>query len=152
MKLSLFSDYSLRVLVYASLRDGLFQLQDVSKAYGISRNHLAQVVHRLGQLGYLETRRGRGGGCRLAKTPSEVRLGRLIRQTEDQPVFIECFDAATNTCNLNGCCQLKGALTEAMAAFYASLDQYTLADVALGSQHEAMKRVLFPTGAFPAVA
>jgi Rrf2 family nitric oxide-sensitive transcriptional repressor len=143
MKLSLFSDYSLRVLIYASLRDGLFQLQDVSEAYGISRNHLAQVVHRLGQLGYLETRRGRGGGCRLAKLPAEVRLGRLLRQTEDHPAIIECFDPATNTCTITGCCKLKGALAEAVGAFYGTLDQYTLADVALGPQREAVTRILF---------
>ena len=145
MKLSLFSDYSLRVLIYASIKNGLFQLQDVSQAYGISRNHLAQVVHRLGQLGYLETRRGRGGGCRLAQLPEEVRLGRLLRQTENQPVVMECFDPVTNTCSLSGCCQVKGALAEAMTAFYASLDQYTLADIALGAQREELTRILLST-------
>jgi Rrf2 family nitric oxide-sensitive transcriptional repressor len=145
MKLSLFSDYALRVLIYASLRKGLFQLQDVSEAYGISRNHLAQVVHRLGQLGYLENRRGRGGGCRLVLQPNEVRLGHLIRQTEDQLKVMECFDPLTNTCNLNGCCLVKGALAEAMSAFYTSLDRYTLADIALGSERPALTRILFPS-------
>ena len=143
MKLSLFSDYSLRVLIYASLREGMFQLQDVSEAYGISRNHLAQVVHRLGQLGYLENRRGRGGGCRLALLPNEVRLGQLLRQTEDQPKIMECFDPLTNSCSLSGCCLVKGALAEAMTAFYASLDQHTLADIALGPQRAALTRILF---------
>jgi Rrf2 family nitric oxide-sensitive transcriptional repressor len=145
MKLSLFSDYALRVLIYASLRKELFQLQDVSEAYGISRNHLAQVVHRLGQLGYLENRRGRGGGCRLALQPNEVRLGHLIRQTEDQLKVMECFDPLTNTCNLNGCCLVKGALAEAMSAFYTSLDRYTLADIALGPEYPALARILFPS-------
>lgn len=146
MKLSLFSDYSLRVLIYASLRDGQFQLKDVSKAFGISRNHLAQVVHRLGQLGYLETRRGRGGGCRLAQPASEVRLGRLFQQTEDQPVVMECFDPKTNSCRLAGHCRAQGALTQAMAAFYATLDQYTIADIATGSRNEAISRILLPIG------
>jgi Rrf2 family nitric oxide-sensitive transcriptional repressor len=142
MKLSLFSDYSLRVLIYASLREGQFQLKDVSKAYGISRNHLAQVVHRLGQLGYLETRRGRGGGCRLAQPASEVRLGKLFRQTEDQPLVMECFDPKTNSCRIAGHCRVQGALTQAMSAFYATLDQYTIADVAVGPQNEAIARIL----------
>lgn len=145
MKLSLFSDYSLRVLVYASLKEGQFQLKDVSKAYGISRNHLAQVVHRLGQLGYLETRRGRGGGCRLARPAGEVRLGTLFQQTEDQPTVIECFNPKTNTCRLAGYCRVQGALAEAMTAFYASLDQYTLADVATGPANEMIARILLST-------
>jgi Rrf2 family nitric oxide-sensitive transcriptional repressor len=145
MKLSLFSAYALRVLIYASLRKGLFPLQDVSEAYGISRNHLAQVVHRLGQLGYLENRRGRGGGCRLALLPNEVRLGHLLRQTEDQLKVVECFDPLTNTCNLNGCCLVKGALAEAMSAFYTSLDRYTLADIALGPERPGLTRILFPS-------
>jgi Rrf2 family nitric oxide-sensitive transcriptional repressor len=143
MKLSLFSDYSLRVLIYGSLREGMFQLQDVSEAYGISRHHLAQVVHRLGQLGYLENRRGRGGGCRLAMLPKEIRLGQLLRKTEDEPKIIECFDPLTNTCSLSGCCQVKGALAEAMTAFYTSLDQHTLADIALGPHRETITRLLF---------
>ena len=145
MKLSLFSDYSLRVLIYATVREGQFQLKEVSEAYGISRNHLAQVVHRLGQLGYLDTRRGRGGGCRLAQPPGEVRLGRLFRQTEDQPAVMECFDPQTNTCRLAGQCRAQGALAKAIAAFYASLDQYTLADVALGPGNEAIARILLST-------
>ncbi|MFM8877816.1 MAG: Rrf2 family transcriptional regulator [Verrucomicrobiota bacterium] len=142
MKLSLFSDYSLRVLIYASLREGRFQLKDVSQAYGISRNHLAQVVHRLGQLGYLETRRGRGGGCRLARPAGEVRIGRLFQQTEDQPAIMECFDQKTNTCRMAGNCRIQGALAQAMAAFYSSLDQYTLADVVTGTHGEVISRIL----------
>ena len=110
MKLSLFSDYSLRVLMFAALKGESFQLDDVTKAYGISRHHLAKVVQRLAQLGYLETRRGRQGGIMLAKAPEEIRLGRLIRETEDQPAIVECFDPATNTCPINGSCQLKGIL------------------------------------------
>ena len=82
MKLSLFSDYSLRVLMYAAMAEGNFLIDDISRAYGISRNHVAQVVHHLGKLGYLHTQRGRGGGIRLALPPREIRLGKLIRQTE----------------------------------------------------------------------
>lgn len=142
MKLSLFSDYSLRTLMYAALADDRFQLDAVTAAYGISRNHLAKVVHHLGKLGYLDTQRGRGGGIRLARAAEDIRIGKLIRETENQTILVECFDAATNTCPLNGSCRLKGLLTEALSAFYASLDRYTLRDLVSGPHRARMSRVL----------
>lgn len=146
MKLSLFSDYSLRTLMYAALKDDQFQIDDVTKAYGISRNHLAKVVNRLAKLGYLETRRGRSGGMRLACRPEAIRIGKLVRETEEQTVFVECFDAAHNTCPVNGQCQLKGALAVALRAFYASLDQHTLADIVTGPHRVRMVRTLLGSG------
>ena len=142
MKLSLFSDYSLRTLMFAALKDDLFQLAEVTTAYGVSQNHLAKVVHQLGKLGYLETQRGRGGGIRLARTPEDIRIGKLVRETENQTVLVECFDDATNTCPLNGSCRLKGLLTEALSAFYISLDRYTLRDLVSGPQRARMGRIL----------
>jgi Rrf2 family transcriptional regulator, nitric oxide-sensitive transcriptional repressor len=151
MKLSLFSDYSLRTLMYGALSDGLFQLDAVTAAYGISRNHLAKVVHHLGRLGYLETQRGRGGGIRLARSPEDIHLGRLIRETENQTVLVECFDAATNTCPLNGTCRLKGLLSEALSAFYASLDRHTLRDLVSSPHRARMSRTLLgPAAGIPA--
>lgn len=144
MKLSLFSDYSLRVMMYAALKGDLFRVDEVTAAYGISRNHLAKVIHSLGQLGYLETRRGRGGGLRLTRPATEIRIGQLVREMEDQPVIVECFDAVNNTCPLNGCCRLKGALAAAMNAFYASLDQLTLHDLVASRQQTKMLQVLLP--------
>ena len=138
MKLSLFSDYSLRVLMFAALKDGAFQLDEVTAAYGISRNHLAKVVQSLAKLGYLNTQRGRGGGIQLALPAGEIALGKLVRETEDQPVFVECFDPATNTCPINGSCSLKGILVQAVNSFYATLDEYTLADLTTGSQRKKM--------------
>lgn len=142
MKLSLFSDYALRVLMYAALKEQSFQLDEVTEAYNISRNHLAKVVNSLSKLGYLDTRRGRGGGIRLAMKPEDIRIGALVRKTEDQPVIVECFDAATNTCRLNGNCRLKGVLAEAMNAFYETLDKQTLRDLIAGAPGERMKQVL----------
>lgn len=150
MKLSLFSDYSLRVLMFAALKGESFQLDEVTKAYGISRHHLAKVVQRLAQLGYLETRRGRQGGIMLAKAPEAIRLGRLIRETEDQPVIVECFDPATNTCPINGSCQLKGILGQALREFYAVLDQHTLKDAVHGPHRARMTKVLL--GSSPSAA
>ena len=142
MHLSLFSDYSLRVLMYAALKDDSFQLDEVTAAYDISRNHLAKVVNYLSHLGYLETRRGRGGGITLAVKPEDLRIGQLVRQTENQPAIVECFDPSTNTCKLNGSCILKGVLAEAMNAFYETLDRKTLRDLIHGSPGARMKKML----------
>jgi Rrf2 family nitric oxide-sensitive transcriptional repressor len=147
MTLSLFSDYSLRVLMYAALKADNFQLDEVTAAYGISRNHLAKVVHNLSKLGYLATRRGRGGGIELARPAEEVRIGALVRQTEGQAKLVECFDMATNTCRLAGNCNLKAALAEAMRAFYESLDRLTLRDLVKGPRRAEMSRILLPADA-----
>ena len=145
MKLSLFSDYSLRVLMYAALKDDSFLMDEVTAAYGISRNHLAKVVHNLANLGYLYTQRGRGGGIHLALPPGEIRLGKVVRETENQPVFVECFDPITNTCPIIGSCRLNGILAEALNAFYASLDQHTLDDLVSGQHRSRMiKALLIP--------
>lgn len=146
MKLSLFSDYSLRVLMYAALKGEAFRVEEVTDAYGISRHHLAKVIQSLAKLGYLDTRRGRGGGIRLARPPGEIRVGKLVRETEDEPAIVECFDAASNTCRLAGACRLQGALAEAVRAFYESLDRHTLADLVTGPQRSRMLRVLMPDG------
>ena len=142
MHLSLFSDYSLRVLMFATLKGESFLLDEVTTAYGISRNHLAKVVHNLAKLGYLETQRGRGGGISLAQPAEEIRIGKLVRETENKPILVECFDPATNTCPINDCCRLKGILAESMVAFYASLDRYTLKDLTSGPSRQQLTRKL----------
>lgn len=142
MKLNLFSDYSLRVLMYGALKGKSFQLEEVTKAYGISRHHLAKVVQRLAQLGYLETRRGRNGGITLARAPHEIRIGRLVRETEQQPAILECFDPAINTCPINGSCQLKGIIGQALQEFYDALDRHTLHDTVSGPHQARMMKTL----------
>ena len=129
MHLSIFSDYALRLLMYAAMKDELFQMEEVVEAYRISEHHLAKVAHRLGKLGYLETRRGRGGGLKLARPASEIRVGRLVRETEGQSAFVECFSTADSSCAISGSCRLKGILGEAVNSFYRSLDRYTLEDL-----------------------
>lgn len=146
MNLSLFSDYSLRILIYAALKGTAFQVDEVTAAYGISRHHVAKVIHNLSKLGYLDTRRGRGGGIQLARLPEEIRIGQLVRETENKSVLVECFDAETNTCRLSGICRLKGALAEAMKAFFESLDRLTLSDLVAGPQRGRMIKTLLPAG------
>lgn len=128
--------------MYAALKADVFQVEEVATAYGISRHHLVKVVHNLAKLGYLDTRRGRGGGIRLGRPAAEIRIGKLVRATEDDPVLVECFDAATNTCRLIGNCRLKGVLAEAMAGFYAKLDEQTLEDLVRGPLRNRMSKVL----------
>ncbi|WP_306602800.1 Rrf2 family transcriptional regulator [Azonexus sp.] len=129
MRLSSFSDYSLRVLMFLGVHaDRLVTIGEIAEAYGISGNHLTKVVHHLGRLAYIETVRGKGGGIRLGKAAAEIRLGELIRQTENDWVLVECFATAGN-CQINGACRLPPILDEALTAMFAVLDRYTLADL-----------------------
>lgn len=130
MQLTSFTDYSLRVLIYAAARPGQRILTtDVATAFGISRHHVVKVVNELQHLGYLSTARGRTGGFMLALAPGQIQLGEVVRRTEGTLALVECFDGTTNTCPLSQACGLKGALREAFDAFLAVLDRYSLADL-----------------------
>ena len=130
MRLTLFSDYTLRVLMYLGVhRDGLSTISQIAEAYDISRNHLMKIVHYLGQCGYLETVRGKGGGIRLAREPADINVGSVVRQTEKDTVLVECFGSQTSTCRIVPACELKIILKEASEAFYQCLDRYTLQDL-----------------------
>ncbi len=129
--------------MYAALKgDESFMIDEVTDAYGISRHHVAKVIHNLAKLCYLETRQGRGGGIRLACPANEIRLGKLIRETENQPVIVECFSVETNSCPISGHCRLKGLLAEAMEAFYESLNRHTLNDLVEGPLRKRLSRTL----------
>jgi Rrf2 family nitric oxide-sensitive transcriptional repressor len=141
MRLTFYSDYSLRLLMYAAIRYGnMVTIQEVSEAYGISKNHLMKVAFELGRKGYLETVRGRGGGVRLARAPDKIRLGEVVRKMEEDFTMVECFDPETNRCAITGPCRLRGALSRALRAYFAVLDEYTLADLAV--QHPVLARLL----------
>jgi Rrf2 family transcriptional regulator, nitric oxide-sensitive transcriptional repressor len=144
MKLSLFTDYSLRVLMFAALKGESFSLSEVAESYDISRHHLVKVVNYLAKLGYLETRRGRGGGIALGMKPEDIRIGMVVRRTEDSPFIVECFDKQHNTCPINGACRLKGALAQAVNAFYETLDRHTLRDLVAGVDGVRLNRILLP--------
>jgi Rrf2 family nitric oxide-sensitive transcriptional repressor len=130
MRLTTFSDFSLRVLMYLGVHEGrLATVGEIAAAYRVSEHHLVKVVHRLGQLGYLETLRGKGGGMRLARPPHKIRLGEVLRATEDSLALVECFDAQVSECRIESACVLKAVLTRAVDAFFAELDRHTLADL-----------------------
>jgi Rrf2 family nitric oxide-sensitive transcriptional repressor len=141
MRLTFYSDYSLRLLMYAALKDGqLITIQEVAGAYGISKNHLTKVAFDLGRAGFVETVRGRGGGLRLAKKPRDIGLGDVLRVTERQTALVECFNPKTNSCVISAPCRLKGVLNRALKAWFAVLDEYTLAD--LTDRHPALAGIL----------
>lgn len=129
MKLTSFTDYSLRVLIYLATAPGRrATVVEICTAFDIKENHLTKVVHHLGRCGWVETTRGRGGGIALAKAAQDIRIGDVVRDTEEH-VIVECFDADANTCAIARCCRLKGVLAEGVHAFYAALNRYTLADI-----------------------
>ena len=132
MRLTQWTDYTLRVLMYCAAsqdRPAAVTITEVAAAYGISRSHLTKIVQQLGATGLLETSRGRGGGIRLRRSPSDINLGAVVRATETDFHLVECFDPATNQCRLTPSCGLKGILAQAMHSFMQVLDSYTLADM-----------------------
>ncbi|MFT4172756.1 MAG: Rrf2 family transcriptional regulator [Rhodocyclaceae bacterium] len=129
MKLTSFTDYSLRVLMYLALdRHRLATIQEIAQAYAISENHLMKVVHTLARNGLVESVRGKGGGVRLARDPERIVIGQVVREAEGDAAPVICFSDG-NACCITPQCQLAGVLAGAFAAFYAHLDAYTLADL-----------------------
>lgn len=129
MRLSSFSDYSLRVLMYLGVQpDRLATISEIAAVHQISENHLMKVVHQLGRGGYIETVRGKGGGMRLAHAPQDIVLGDVLRQTEGDFTMAECF-SDDSSCRIQAACQLHGVLEQALSAMFLVLDDYTLADL-----------------------
>jgi Rrf2 family transcriptional regulator, nitric oxide-sensitive transcriptional repressor len=129
MRLTLWTDYALRTLIYVGAKgERPSTIAEVAESFDISKTHLMKVVNRLGRQGYIETIRGRGGGIRLARSPAEIRVGAVVRETEDDLAVMGCL-AETGFCRIEGCCVLRRALHEATLAFLNVLDGYTLADL-----------------------
>lgn len=130
MRLTVYTDYSLRLLMYLALKDdGLTTIAEVAKSYGISKNHLMKVAHELGLAGYVETVRGRSGGLRLAKPMASIGLGEVVRHTEPDLALVPCMTPGDGSCAIRPGCVLKRALEKARQAFVEVLDEYTLQDL-----------------------
>ena len=130
MKLTTFSDYTLRVLMFLALnRDRLATIPEIATAYDISENHLMKVVHQLARSGVIESVRGKGGGIRLAREPEAIRLGQIVRASEGSAPIVECLSDDAATCRIAPACRLTNILVRAFDALYAALDDYTLADL-----------------------
>ncbi|MGM8909746.1 Rrf2 family transcriptional regulator [Psychrobacter sp. 1U1] len=156
MRLTNYSDYALRSLIYLAVRpepETLANISDIASSYNISKSHLTKIIHQLGQLGYIESVRGKNGGIRLAYAPKDINLGVLIKQIEPDFDLVECFATPVSSedrkprsiglpitlideevnksvgCVITPVCQLKGVFFEALTAFITVLEKYTLADV-----------------------
>lgn len=130
MQLTLYTDYSLRVLIYlATKENSLSTIDEISSKFSISKNHLTRVVHKLGERGIIKTIRGKGGGICLAQLPKDINLGRILKEMENHFDLVECFHKEKNNCIISAVCTLKGVLYEARQAFFKVLDGKTLADV-----------------------
>lgn len=130
MRLTLHTDYALRMLVYLALNEGRpSRVADVALSYGISRNHLLKVALHLGRLGYLKTLRGRSGGIALARTPEKINLGEVVRRMEDDFALVECMRPAGGACVITPACRLTGVFEQALEAFLSVFDNYTMADI-----------------------
>lgn len=143
MRLTSFTDYSLRVLLHvATAPEGRSTIAEVAAAYDISEHHLVKVVHFLGREGFLVNSRGRGGGLSLAADPAKIRVGNVVRAAEGVEGPVECFSTEKDRCAISGHCALAGVLHRAMAAFYETLDEVTLADLVKGPRRGRIAAIL----------
>ena len=142
MKLTAFTDYALRVLMYLAADPGRrATIAEIATAFDIKENHLTKVVHFLGKAGWLRNVRGKGGGLELARSPREIVVGAVVRATEGAALPAECFGEDAERCCLHRICLLRATLAHALDAFYAVLDDCTLEDVT--ANRPALARVLF---------
>ncbi|VTU36192.1 HTH-type transcriptional repressor NsrR [Variovorax sp. PBS-H4] len=141
MKLTAFTDYSLRMLIYLAAQPGRrATIAEIASSFGVSEHHLTKVAHALGKQGCLANVRGKGGGLSLARAPASINIGEVVRFTEASTIA-ECFGEGGGECRITGLCRLRGVLDEAVAAFHAVLHRYTLAD--LVGNREALSAIFF---------
>ena len=151
MHLTVHSDYALRVLIYAAhFPERRVGTEEISIAYRISKHHLVRVVQTLASAGLVRATVGRAGGIELARHPSEIRLGDVLRATETSFRMVECHDPQTNTCPIVPVCSLKGLLREAADSFLEQLDRHTLADLVRDDSRAAFLKLVNARPATPA--
>jgi Rrf2 family nitric oxide-sensitive transcriptional repressor len=153
MQLTRFTDYSLRTLMYLGLNhERLVTIAEIAEMYRVSENHLMKIVHRLGQHGYIETIRGKGGGMRLARPADRIRIGELVRDTEENMDLAECFNPRNRDCPMLPECALQAALFTARESFLERLNGYTVADLIANKQSAGEVVVRFPASRKKAAA
>ncbi len=131
MRLTSFTDYGLRVLMrLAGAPDRVFTTDQIATEFAISRHHLTKVVQDLVRCGYVTAQRGKGGGVRLARPASDIRLGDVVRQLEQDSALVECFRADGGACVLLPACRLRHRFAIARTAFLDAMNVGTLADCA----------------------
>jgi len=150
MRLTHYTDYALRLLLQLAADGRRWTVAEVAARYGISRHHLTKIAHDLARAGIVRATRGKGGGLELAREPAQVRLGELVRLLERDLDLADCFEDAVS-CPIREICRFRTALLEARDAFLASLDRWTLADLAgpAGELRRALGLEPPPTSAPP---
>ncbi|WP_345872575.1 Rrf2 family transcriptional regulator [Shewanella algae] len=134
MQLTRYTDFGIRTLMYLAIqpeRETLFRIAEITEVFDLSPNHVSKIVHHLGKLGYLQTIRGKSGGFSLGMAPEKINVGELVRALENSLAPIDC---SKPYCRLTPACQLKGVLAQAVNAYLAVLDRYTLADIVSNQQ------------------
>ena len=150
MRLTVYTDFSLRVLMYVALHpERRPTIPEIASSYGISKNHVMKVGHQLGVAGYIETVRGQSGGMRLARSADAINLGEVVRRTEPDLALVPCFEPIKSACMITPACKLRRALHEARAAFLAILDSYSLGDLI---DNREVLRELFAQGSASTLA
>ena len=136
MRLTLQTDYALRMLIYLALHpERAVTVADVANSFHLSRNHLLKVALKLGRLGHVKTLRGRSGGIALARLPEQLNVGEVIRQMEEDLALVECLRPDGGRCVISPACRLKGILSDAGNAFLDICDNYTLGDLVAQPEH-----------------
>lgn len=145
MRLTDYTDYTLRVLMFCAMHpERSVTIAELAEIHAVSKNHLMKIVNDLARQGLLQTTRGRGGGLRLLKAASDIRIGDVVRHSETDFRMVECFDADHNACTLTTHCQLKQVFRVALQSYFAELDKVTLADITVAapaSQRPARRNV-----------
>ena len=130
MRLNLQTDFALRTLMHLAINtDRRVTISEISDTFGISRNHLMKVALALSHEGFIATERGRAGGLRLARSASDIQLGHVVRRMEGNTALVECFPGGAGGCCISPACRLRGALAEALEAFFTTLDSWSVADL-----------------------
>lgn len=136
MRLTSFTDFGLRMLMrMAGDPARAFSTSELAEELGLSRNHLAKIMQHLSRAGFIDTRRGGGGGAVLARPPEKIGLGDIVRLLEEGQPLVVCFGTDAGTCSIEGRCRLKARLRSAETAFLDDLNRSTLADIALAPQN-----------------
>lgn len=148
MRLTAFTDYSLRVLLYLAVQPPQRRatIAEIAQAFAVSEHHLTKVVHLLGKAGLLANLRGRGGGLALARPAAAINLAEVVRATEGPAILAECFDPESNQCVITRGCRLRDVLDEAGRAFESVLEKYSVADLVQSRRARETIRFLAPHG------
>lgn len=136
MQLTQFTDYSLRVLLYAGLKMRRSTVKEISQNFNISQNHLLKVVHRLARLGWIKSVKGAGGGIDLSPAALDLTVAQIVVEFEPHMKLLECFDPKTNTCPIMGVCKLEKVLHQAHRAFLQELSQVRIRDLVQKTSHD----------------